>query len=517
MKVCLLEPTASVTGLSTYGAHNILEPLGLEYLASYLETQGHECVIVQQRCEPREKVFAGILGMSPDVLGISAQAYNIDDALWFARRAKTTLPKVKVVVGGYHPSALPNLAKHEYVDYVVIGEGELPFAQLLSCLESGQGVQEVTSIAYYDGHLQINSRAARIANLDALPFPKRNKTILEQCRMHGLMYPAPSKQTRVGMVTATRGCPYDCAFCCSQLIWAGQVSRRSPANVADELEVLASQHGVNAVFFCDLTFNANKSYAIRLCEEIARRDVPIHWYAMCNLRGMDGEIAGAMAVAKCVKIGFGIESFIEETRTTVKDRGGFDLKSANRILDEVSLSGTLIKCYFIIGFPWETRDTLEQLGADIAGLHADEIKVTFYVPFPGTRGYDMHRSMLKTSNWAKFTTLSEPVVRNENVRPEELKRIRRDMFGRFYNNSAWWDRVQWRIATSPHYADSFEEFADFLREHRILRCGVPSPLKRDTKGDVQEQAGRSLSPACPTQQGEYGLSSVRRWSLGSRD
>lgn len=482
VRVCLLEPTANVLGLCTYGAHNILEPLGLEYIATYLERCGYECTVIQQRCDPRGEVLARIVALRPKVLGISAQTYNVGDALWFARAAKDQLPEMIVVLGGYHAAAVPELVLESEVDYVIVGEGEIALEKLLAVLRDGEALCGVPSLAYAEnGQLRVNPRCERIRDLDLLPFPKRNADILRQCRMHGLMLPPPSQQTYVSMVTATRGCPYSCTFCSSQVIWNHEIRRRSVGNVVDELEWLAENYAVNAVFFCDLTFNADKRYAITLCEEIARRDVPIRFYAMCNLRGMDREIAEAMAAAKCSKIGYGVESFTEAVRTNMKALGGMDLEHTNAVLDEVCATGVLAKCYFIIGFPWETRETLTQLREDIAALHADEIKVTFYVPFPGTRGYELHRSYLTTEDWSKFTTLSEPVVRNDDVSGEALKQFRQSIFDRFYNSPRWMERVRWRARQFPQYAEAFSEFQTFLRSQGVLRDG-----KNDNADNILE-------------------------------
>lgn len=478
----LLEPTASVLGLSTYAAHNILEPIGLEYLASYLEERGYQCNVLQQRCEPRAKILAEIVESKPDVLGISTQAYNVDDALWFAKEAKNALSGLITVFGGYHASACTELVEKPEVDYVIVGEGETAFSELLAVLSQGRPLTDVPGLAYFDGAVRVTTRPGRIDNLDALPFPKRDRSILTQCRMHGLMYPPPSRQTYVGMVTATRGCPYSCAFCCSQLIWDHKVRRRSPKNVADEMELLVHDFGVNAVFFCDLTFNASKPYVLELCSEIARRDIPMHFYAMCHLRGMDREIADAMVAAKCAKIGFGVESFTDAVRENMKDQGGMDIGETNRILDEVSAAGVLTKTYFIIGFPWETRDTLVQMQADISELHADEIKATFYVPFPGTEGYEMHKSLLTTHDWSDFTTLSKPIVRNDALSAEELQQIRKDIFSGFYNGQYWRDRVAARIREFPKYRDSFGEFVAFLREQGVLQLPVSIPEVGEVHG-----------------------------------
>ena len=290
MRNRLLEPTASVMGLYSYVDHNIQESLGIEHLASYLESLGYncQCEVVQQRCEQRDEILNEIVEWTLDILGINTQVYNIDDALWFVREAKKINSALVIVLGGNHASVVPKLVEKSEYDYVIIGQCEFPFSELIEVLKGQKDMSVVLGIAYYNnGKIHLNPWAPRIDRLDMLPFPKQKKSILSQWLMHALMYAAPSKQTYIGMITATQGCPYSCNFCCSQLIWNPKIKNTSSQNVADELEIMHSEFDINWVFFCNLTFNASKKYTIALCEEISRRNVPIHFYAISHLKGMD--------------------------------------------------------------------------------------------------------------------------------------------------------------------------------------------------------------------------------------
>lgn len=472
MKIVFLEPTAGAFGAKAYGSCNRLEPLGLEYLAAYLERQGHDCTVIQQQCRSKEEILIEILDLSPKMLGISVQTYNLYESLWFARKTKALNSNIVTVFGGYHvsaPSEFNILQKHKEVDFIVAGEGEETLGELVSCLEDGDDNLQIPGLAYFDDKVRYKEKRNRITNLDNLPFPKRVSNSLPVYKMSGLMYPPPSRQTGVGAISATRGCLYNCMFCCSHTIWGNGIQRRSPVNVADEIAFLIEEHNVNGYFLCDLTFNANKKYAINLCREIERRDFPAYFYAMCNLRSMDRELAEAMAAAKCSKIGFGVESFINEVRINVKDRGGLDCLRTNQVFDDVTSAGILIKAYFIIGFPGETKESLELLKCDIAQLRADDIRVTFYVPFPGTKGYELHRDRLLTSDLTKFTTLDQPVVRLETLKSQELIKIRKDIFREFFNGEVWRERIKQRRKDFPQLAESFDEFIAYLNERQILK------------------------------------------------
>jgi radical SAM superfamily enzyme YgiQ (UPF0313 family) len=158
------------------------------------------------------------------------------------------------------------------------------------------------------------------------------------------------------------------------------------------------------------------------------------------------------------------------------------VEGANQVLDEVSAAGVLTKCYFIIGFPWETRESLAQLRADVRRLRADEIKATFYVPFPGTRGFEMHRNLLSTTDWSQFTTLSTPVVRNAHVPANELIEIRRTLFREFYTDPRWAERANLRVEGDPDLEESFREFAAFLQSQGIVPAEVGASLTRRKTG-----------------------------------
>jgi radical SAM superfamily enzyme YgiQ (UPF0313 family) len=183
---------------------------------------------------------------------------------------------------------------------------------------------------------------------------------------------------------------------------------------------------------------------------------------------MDSEVAAAMAAAKCSKIGFGVESFTDLVRANMKASGGMDVEHANAVLDQVCSAGMLAKCYFIIGFPWETEKTLACLREDILLLRTDEIKVTFYTPFPGTRGYELHKDLLITKDWSRFTTLTEPLVQNNHVTVDRFKEVRKAIFHDFYNSKNWWQRVKTRVSMFPKYRESFGSLVTFLEQQHIL-------------------------------------------------
>src|SRR3989344_4677794 len=143
--------------LGTYTNHSALDPIGLEYVASFAEEAGYNVNILQQRDQTTEVFLDQILSTLPTVIGFSANfTCNVPDTLSLARRIKNYDSNIVTVFGGWHASAMPEeLASENCVDYVVIGEGEETFTDLLNCLDGKQDLMTIKGLAYkYNGKVR---------------------------------------------------------------------------------------------------------------------------------------------------------------------------------------------------------------------------------------------------------------------------------------------------------------------------------------------------------------------------
>jgi len=469
MKIALLEPLCGLNDLGVHVRHSVLEPLGIEYLSATAKSEGNEVRVFRQRSVSSEEVLEEILRFDTDVLGVSVMAYNFEHALALARSVKTRRSAIRTVFGGYHASACPEIVKDENIDFVVIGEGEKTFVELLGVINSNGDFGKVNGIAYWNAKLQVNEPRARISNLDELPFPSRDRETLRECKIGGLSYPPPSAQRGVCQVVSSRGCNHSCGFCSSPQVWGKQVRWRNARSVREEIEYVHKEFATNTIFFADLTFNLNKRKTQELCEELQKSEAEIHWYAMCRTDNLDKELLVSMKSAGCAKIAYGIDSVCNETLSKIKPGQNLSIRGIRSALQLTSDAGIIVRAYVIIGFPWEDKESLRETAQVLRALPIDDLRISFLAPFPGTPLYEEFRNenLLATEEFNRYTS-DEPVVRTRNLTAEQLCEVRETIFREFYRSKAYEMRMKDKVKAFPHLKQSYDEFFDFLHARAVL-------------------------------------------------
>jgi radical SAM superfamily enzyme YgiQ (UPF0313 family) len=456
------------------GCSNVFEPIGLLYLAAWIEEKCNaEAHVIQQGDLDDSQLLERIISEAPELVGFTTLTVTINSILKLAAALKERLPETIIVLGGEHVTAVPELAAEPQVDYVVRNEGEKPLAALIEFLEGKRELSQVPSISYYRNGLVHNPTDSEPVDFDAVPFPKRDLSLLHNCRVGGLMHPHMSNQRNVAVVTASRGCPNDCTFCTNALMWNRNLRLRTPSRVADEMEALHEGFGTNTIFFADLSFNASSKYTEALCQEIAARRLPVSWYAMCNLHLVTNQMAAMMAEAGCRKIGFGVESMVSDHMRKAKKGISLELDEINQRLDMVNSCGIFSKAYFIIGFPWETKQDLQMMADLLPELEAHEIRIGYYVPFRGTRGYDQHKDLIEDWNLDHWSCLDGPVVRNRDIPRQDLVQLRERMYRSFYGSAFWIERIETMSCRFPHLRESIDAFWD-----NDAACLLPEASRR---------------------------------------
>src|SRR5512136_2849091 len=240
MKILLINPAPSGT-LKATGV--LFPPLGLLYVAAYAEKEGHQ-VVVRDLAVRKNK--EDIVFKAYDIVGISTDTTRYRQALQLAKRAKVS--GCTVVMGGPHPGYVDKeILSTKRVDFIVRGEGEVTFSELLVALQKNDGeFRSIQGISFFS-----NSQIIRTAprpfteNLDSLPLPARHLIQMDDYRKTKL-----GDQEITPLITS-RGCPYQCAFCASSHFFGKRVRTRSVDSVLNELEEIYHRYHFNAVAFVD--------------------------------------------------------------------------------------------------------------------------------------------------------------------------------------------------------------------------------------------------------------------------
>ena len=408
--VKILRPPA-IFSASAYSTP-LAVPLGVAYLAGTLEAAGYRADVIdgvgegifQIRRDGHIK-YQGLtteqivdrIGPDARVLGVSlmfSQGWPYYRKL--IQEIKRALPHLLVVLGGEHPSAMPEhvLRDCREVDYVVVGEGELTFLELLWRHFGKLGVEGIPGVAYLDdGGEFVSAPSRRIADFANLPRPAWHlcevANFFRGSWTHGIPY------GRNMCILATRGCPYQCTFCSNANMWSTRYVMRPPADVVDEIEWLISAYGANSIDFEDLTAIVKKDWTLAFCDELKSRKLDIAWQLPVGTRSeaLDSETLQAIYDTGCRLLVYAPESGSETSLRIIKKKIKLDRLTAS--LKEALRIGHTGKINLVIGFPHETRgDCWRTLlyAARVALSGAHDCLISIFTPYPGTELFDELRN-----------------------------------------------------------------------------------------------------------------------------
>lgn len=439
--------------LTSMHGHGEPEPIGLEYIAGSLALAGYSCHFRGNN----ELVVAAASG-SASLCLLSALSCEYPGVIDAAKRAKAR--GETTILGGYQASGYHDDWAGGPFDYIVIGEGEDVALAIAKAVISGDGsvldrfdFQRVGSVRII--------RAPRITDLDALPEPLRAQERLAKYRIYDLMWPPASRQQNTALVLGSRGCANDCDFCASSTVWGHGIRLRSVDRVVKELQDIERDFGTNTVVFIDQSLGQAKQWTLDLCKAIKNANFGIHWYHQSNLT-INRDVVRAMADAGCTKIGFGLEGISPRAISIIKPANPCDTDSVNSLFDYCNGLGLFVKVYLMIGFPWETEEIVNEYFEWLPKIRANQVKISYFTPFPGTRDWAKFKNQLVTSKWSDFDTVRMPVVLNSDISVERYHEIRAALFRSFYGSKTYANLTRQMIETYPHYIDSYREFADYL-------------------------------------------------------
>jgi radical SAM superfamily enzyme YgiQ (UPF0313 family) len=335
--------------------------------------------LIDPRADVWDEVRQTIASYQPDIVGISSKSQNFGSARMVARIAREVNPEILVVVGGPHPTAQPiTVMECGEIDVAVKGEGEQTIVELLLALAAGNGFENISGITYRsNGQILENPPRDLVEDLDQLPFPHAiAEKVLKDCQD----YPISAFR----YIFATRGCPYNCFFCGSRYIWGRRVRFRSPENVVAEIQSLQKK-GLELVHFSDDTFGANRDYLRQICNTLKTHCPNLQWSCETHVNLVDEETVNWMKKAGCHSIEIGIESGNNEMLARI--RKNITIEQALAACDTISSRGIEVVALFMVGFPDETEQTLNDTFNAMKKARCDRIHFSIFTPYPGTEAF----------------------------------------------------------------------------------------------------------------------------------
>ncbi len=420
-------------------------PIGLALIAAILEREGYTVKLIDANAFELHPEDVAEIVADTDIVGITAMTPTIGAALNIAHYVKRAKSNIKIVIGGAHPTLLPEetFSASPAIDIIIRGEGDATIIDLLQAIEEKQPLDSVAGISYREDN-QVIRTADRTsgADIDSLPFPAYHLLPQQKYRPHpphGMAMPFAAMMT-------SRGCPYRCAYC-SKPVFGSQFRAQSPARVAEEMTYLKERFGVKEIAFYDDSFTLDKKRAYAIAETIIDKGLKIAWTCETRVDLVDRELLKYMKEAGCYAVAYGIESASPEIiKTLQKDT---TLEQVNEAVRDSREAGLQVIGYFMLGSPGETPETIRQTIDFSKELKVDFAQFSVTTPFPGTELYDIYRQGSQESPaWESFIYAgtdnpTTPVFESDNLSRDDLKYWIRHAYRKFYLRPSYlWQRLR---------------------------------------------------------------------------
>ena len=390
----------------------------------------------------RRNLSSYVLGLlrkwSPDLVGLSCMSFQYCSAVRLAKLVKTYDENILVAMGGYHPTlayeGISVSPESQFIDFIVRGEGEATFNELVTAINAGKGYEKIAGLSYKAGSVFHHNPPRALLPLDSIQLPNRDARLIKK-GFHGFGRPGDASET-------SRGCTYNCKFCSIRHMYGRSFRTYELSRVIADVRD-AYEHGATSVGFVDDNITLDLKRLEALCDEIVAAKLnSIHYVFQASVKGIahSAKLAQKMADAGVRLVFLGIESVSKADldflgkKTTTSD----DTRKAVKYLRDngiISIGG------FIVGNPDDDEESLWQVARVARDLKID--LPIFFILTPHIRTQIREELLARglVTNPDEFSTYNgfSANVRTKYLAPEDVDRIVEEMYDAHFLNSDYID------------------------------------------------------------------------------
>ncbi|WP_108670195.1 B12-binding domain-containing radical SAM protein [Peribacillus acanthi] len=445
---------------ATLNAKYIHTSLSIRYLKAYAAPEFEVDLAEYTIKDPVMNIVSDLFSKKPDVIGFSCYIWNIEETLKVVGMLKKINPNLTIVLGG--PEVTYDVAewiqKLTDVDYIVIGEGELTFKQLLTYLSGNGELKEVSGIAYIkDGKPVIQPQSDKL-NLKDIPTPYR----FEEDRAE--------LAKRVVYIETSRGCPFSCQFCLSSIEVGVRYFDRE--KVKADIRYLM-ENGAKTIKFVDRTFNISRSYAMEMFQFLIDEHHPgtVFQFEITAdiMRPEVIEFLNENAPTGLFRFEIGVQSTNDPTNELVMRKQNF--AKLTRTVTLVKDGGKIDQHLDLIaGLPLEDYNTFKKTFNDVFELRPEELQLGFLKMLRGT-GLRLRASDhgYIYSDHAPYEILGNNVLSFDDI--VRIKQVE-DVLEKYWNDHRMDHTIEYLTTIGfPSPFDFFQSFGSFWEEKGWSRIG----------------------------------------------
>lgn len=495
MRVALLEPPPvgilgnlrSKGSFGTFKADIRWPPIDLIILAGFIRQQGHDCFIIDAGGEHLnvDEIKGRLKQEKYELLLFNTSTTTIFFDMEMAVLSKSLRPETLIGALGVHPMGEPEetLLIEPAVDFCIISEIEPPLLEIMN----GASIRDVEGVAYRDSESIVRNPSPKpLRKLDDMGVPAHDLIPVH-------IYKDPQvKRVPYSVTMLTRGCVCACTFCSAPLY--SYYRKRSIENVILELKWVTEELGIRELKFYDDGLAYDRKWLVKLCEAMIKEQIDLTWNTNERAEFIDEELAHLMKKAGCYSINVGVESGSSQVLKNVDKKTTHE--KIIRGAQSIKAAGIQLMTYFVIGFPGETLETIEETYELAVQLDGDFATFNIATPHPGTpfMSYLENNNYLRHRDYTKYDQNGLPSFEYPDLSAQQIFDAANRLTRRFYLRPKMIRRKFLETKSLFQLLNLFMNFVAFMKYFvlRFERLRPVSDQEITTRVQKRQQAAISM-------------------------
>jgi len=397
--------------------------------------------------------FRDIRVYKPDILVMNVASTTLESDLSLLTQARDLLEDITVIVKGaiFNFSAYSIMQKYPEINIALRGEIENAFEEIIQ----GHPLKTIKGITYQTGN-KIISTPNRAVEADIDNLPKLDRDLIDNN-----FYIRPDTRRPQTIIRVSKGCPNQCFFCLASALNGKKVRYREADLIIDEIKECIEKYGIKDFIFWSDIFNLDNRWVQRLCRLIIEADLNINFSVNTRADTLNFETAKMMKKAGCTLVSMGIESANQE----ILDKIGKNI-TLKQIQDAVDMLNKLkiqVYAYYVIGLPWETKETIEKTYKFAKKLNTQFASFYTATALIGTKYYDyVKKNRLGEINYEK--PYIYPSTRSYSLTCEQIYEYNKKFNRNYYLRPKYILKMAGQINSITKFKSYYDTFLKLIKK-----------------------------------------------------
>jgi anaerobic magnesium-protoporphyrin IX monomethyl ester cyclase len=398
---------------------SLLPPLELISLAAIAKKENHKVLLIDSIAEKLsyKESFLKISEFKPEMIVSMTGFECFQDDINYIKELKDNFPNVNMILFGYYATKFSlETLKFSNANYIILGEPDFIFNEIIIKLGSGKPIDEINGICFLNEMKLIKvGDEKRISNISNLPMPAYELLKSDS-------YYEPLLKRPFGMIQSMRGCPYQCNYCVKS--FGSKTVMLTSIEIIEHVKRLKELFNIKSLRFIDDTFTVNKQRVIEICQLLVKEKLTLEWTCLSRADNLSQEMLYWMRKSGCVRIYIGVETG-SQRMLDLYNKGINRNDSINKI-KLCRKMGIESAAFFMLGHPSESENDINACVDFAIESKINFISISPLTPYPGTQLFE---SLNDQINFRIYPYLNEWKDNEINTRYLENSKL---LYKKFY-------------------------------------------------------------------------------------